>query len=245
MNGDNGMKQSKIIALVNQKGGPGKTTITMHLAGTLARRGFKVLVVDADPQGTATRWAASAPDEAAFPTNIAGLAGADVKLHREVKKFFTDYDFIVIDCPPSADSLVSQSALLIADLGLVPVIPSPPDLWAGVAIRKVIEAASGVNEHLQARLLINQRKPNTRLAAKTLELLPEYRIPLCRTQIGDREAYRHAAAYGQTVHDLGSKAAPAVREVEALTSEILSIMQPGESINEQRPVGRARPVAAG
>ena len=79
------MRQPKIIALVNQKGGPGKTTITMHLAGTLARRGFKVLVVDADPQGTATRWAASAPDEAAFPTNIAGLAGADVKLHREVK----------------------------------------------------------------------------------------------------------------------------------------------------------------
>ena len=65
----------------------------------------------------------------------------------------------MIDCPPSADSLVSQSALLIADLGLVPVIPSPPDLWAGVAIRKAIEAASGVNEHLQARLLINQRKP--------------------------------------------------------------------------------------
>ena len=237
------MRQARIITLVNQKGGPGKTTITMHLAGTLARRGFKVLVVDADPQGTATRWAASAPDGAAFPTSIAGLAGADVNLHREVKKFFTDYDFIVIDCPPSADSAASQSALLVADLGLVPVIPSPPDLWAGVAIRKVIEVASSVNEHLQARLLINQRKPNTRLAAKTLELLPEYLIPLCRTQIGDREAYRHAAAYGQTVHDLGPKAAPAVREVEALTSEILSVMQPGEYVNEQRSVGRPRSVA--
>ena len=130
-------------------------------------------------------------------------------------------------------------------LGLVPGIPSPPDLWAGVAIRKVIEAASSVNKQLQARLLINQRKPNTRLAAKTFELLPEYHIPICRTQIGDREAYRHAAAYGQTVHDLGSKAAPAVREVEALTSEILSVMQPGESVNEKRPVGRPRPVAAG
>ena len=239
------MRQARIIAMVNQKGGPGKTTIAMHLAGTLARRGFKVLVVDADPQGTATRWAASAPDEAAFPISIAGLAGADVKLHSEVKKFFADYDFIVIDCPPSANSPVSQSALLIADLGLVPVIPSPPDLWAGVAIRKVIEATSSINEHLQARMLINQRKPNTRLAAKTLELLSEYRIAVCHTQIGDREAYRHAAAYGQTVHDLGPKAAPAVREVEALTSEILSIMQPGEPVDEQRSVGRPRPVVAG
>ena len=107
----------------------------------------------------------------------------------------------------------------------------------------MIEVASSVSEHLQARLLINQRKPNTRLAAKTLELLPEYLIPLCRTQIGAREAYRHAAAYGQTVHDLGPKAAPAVREVEALTSEILSVMQPGEYVNEQRPVGRPRSVA--
>ena len=240
------MTQARIIAVVNQKGGPGKTTVAMHLAGTLARRGSKVLVVDADPQGTATRWAASAPDETPFPASVAGLAKADEKVHREVKKFLSDYDFIVIDCPPSADSPVSHSALLIADLGLVPVIPSPPDLWAGVAIRKVIEAAAAVNEHLQARLLINQRKPNTRLAAKTLELLPEYRIPLCRTQLGDREAYRHAAAYGQTVHHLGAEAAPAVREIEELTDEVLSVIQPGETENEQRPLGRrARQVAAG
>lgn len=226
------MKPARIIALVNQKGGPGKTTIAMHLAGTLARRAFKVLVVDADPQGTATRWASSAPADAGFPADVAGLGSADVKLHREVKKFFARYDFIVIDCPPSAESPVSQSALLIADLCLVPIIPSPPDLWAGVVIRKVIEAASSINRRLQARLLINQRKPNTRLATKTLELLPEYRIPLCATQIGDREAYRHAAAYGKTVHHLGSKATSAVREVEALTSEILSVMQPGGASNE-------------
>ncbi|MCP5114431.1 MAG: AAA family ATPase [bacterium] len=239
------MAKAQIIAAVNQKGGPGKTTIAMHLAGTLARRGSKVLVVDADPQGTATRWAASASDEAPFPASIAGLADADEKLHREVKKFVFDYDFIVIDCPPSADSPVSQSALLIADLGLVPVIPSPPDLWAGVAIRKVIEAASGVNDQLQARLLINQRKPNTRLAAKTLELLPQYRIPLCRTQIGDREAYRHAAAYGQTVHHLGSEAAPAIREIEELVDEVLSVIQPGDLENEQRSFGRrTRQIAA-
>ena len=239
------MTQAKIIVLANQKGGPGKSTTCMQLAGSLARRGSKVLVVDADPQGTATRWAASAPDDAPFPASIAGLSGAEGKIHREVKKFLSEYDYIIIDCPPSSDSPIAQSALLIADLVLVPVIPSPPDLWAGVAIRKVIEAACAVNEQLEARLLINQRKPNTRLAAKTLELLPQYQIPLCRTQIGDREVYRHSATYGQTVHDLGSQAAAAVAEVEALTDEILSIIQPGESTNEKGPTWRrARSVAA-
>ena len=159
------MPQAKIVAVVNQKGGPGKSTVAMVLAGTLGRRGFKVLAVDADPeQGSATRWAASASDDAPFPASIAGLGKMDAKLHREVQKFVANYDYIVIDCPPSANSLVAQSALLIADLALVPVVPSPLDLWAGIAIRKVIEAAATLNEQLTARLLINKRKPNTRLA---------------------------------------------------------------------------------
>src|SRR5215203_1872085 len=116
---------AKIIAVCNQKGGSGKTTLSMQLAGSLARRGNKVLVVDADPQGTATRWAASADDENPFPASVVGLTAASEKVHREVKKFINDYDFIVIDCPPSADSPVPQSSLLIADLALVPIIPTP------------------------------------------------------------------------------------------------------------------------
>ena len=84
------------------------------------------MVVDADPQGTATRWAASADDEAPFPASIVGLSAASSKVHREVKKFVNDYDMIVIDCPPAADSPVPQSALLVSDLALVPLIPSPP-----------------------------------------------------------------------------------------------------------------------
>jgi hypothetical protein len=92
----------------------------------------------ADPQGTATRWAASAEDEKPFPSAVIGLSAANEKVHREVKKFIGDYDCILIDCPPDADSPVPQSALLIADLALVPIIPSPLDLWAAVGIRQVI-----------------------------------------------------------------------------------------------------------
>ena len=232
------MPHAKIIAIVNQKGGPGKSTVAMVLAGTLGRRGCKVLVVDADSeQGSATRWAASAPDDVPFPASIAGLGKTDAKLHREVQKFVADHDYIVIDCPPSANSPVAQSALLIADLALVPVVPSPLDLWAGVAISKVIDAAAALNEHLTARLLINRQKPNTRLAAETRKILSAFAIPLCKTQLGDREVYKHAAAYGQTVQGLGTGATAAITEVEALTDELLSVLK-GETDHGQRSAKR-------
>jgi len=216
---------AKIIAVCNQKGGSGKTTLSMQLAGTLARRKNKVLVVDADPQGTATRWAASADDENPFPASVIGLSAANEKVHREVKKFVGDYDFIVIDCPPAADSPVPQSALLIADLALVPIIPSPLDLWASVGIRKVIENVGDINETLKARLVVNQCQPKTNLAKEALEVLPEFGIKVCKNYLRQRTVYRQSAVFGQTVQDFGSKASDAIAEVEALTDEILSVLK--------------------
>jgi chromosome partitioning protein len=217
------IRPARIIALVNQKGGPGKTTVAMHLAGELARRGARVMVADADPQGTATRWAAAAPEDLPFPAAVAGLAATDDRLHRELQEFLAAFDYIVVDCPPSADSPISRGALLVADLALVPVIPSPPDLWAGVAIGQVIANVTAINETLQARLLVNQRKPHTRLAASLTEVLPRYGITVLDTQIGDREAFRHAAAGGITASDV-PRAGAAAAEIERLTDEVLAVL---------------------
>jgi chromosome partitioning protein len=225
---------AKIIAVVNQKGGSGKTTLSMQLAGALARRGNKVLVVDADPQGTATRWAASAEDEKPFPASVVGLSAASTKVHREVRKFVDDYRYIIIDCPPAADSPVPQSALLVADLALVPVIPSPLDMWAAVGIREVISNVGDINEDLKSRLVINQLQPNTTLAKEALEVLPEFGIESCNTYMRQRQVYRQSAVFGQTVHDFGSKAAAAVEEVEALADEALAIL----SGKERNPKGK-------
>ena len=217
-------RPARIIALVNQKGGPGKTTLAMHLAGELGRRGFRVMVADADPQGTATRWAAAAPEDLPFPAAVGGLAATDGRLHRELRKFLEVFDYIVVDCPPSADSPISQSALLVADLALVPVIPSPPDLWAGVAIGQVIASVMAINDGLRARLVVNQRKAHTRLAASLAPLLPKYGIPVLDTQVGDREAFRHAAAGGVTVADL-PRASKAAEEIASLTDDVLAILK--------------------
>jgi len=204
----------------------------MHLAGALARRGggMKVLVVDADPQGTATRWAASATDEDPFPASVVGLAAANTKVHREVQKFAGDYDFIVIDCPPSADSQVPQSALLITDVALVPVIPSPPDLWAAIGIGKTIEGAQTVNEALKTRLVLNQLQPNTTLGREALEILPQFGIELAKNSLSFRQVYRQCAAFGQTAHNFGSKAKDAIEEIEALTDEVLSLFMGEEAL---------------
>ena len=211
---------AKVLTVCNQKGGSGKTTVTMQLAGAFSRRGKRVLVVDADPQGTATRWAASADDETPFLASVAGLANAGGKVHREVAKFVDQYDLILVDCPPAADSPVPQRALLVSDLALVPLVPSPLDLWASVGIREVITRMSDINETLQARLLLNQAQPHQTLTRETLDILPQFGIELCQTQWRQRTAYRQSAVFGQTVHDLDGRAASAVAEVESLADEV-------------------------
>ena len=218
---------AKVITICNQKGGPGKTTLTMQLAGTIARRGFKVLVVDADPQGSATRWAASA-EEIPFPAPVVGLSVANAKVHREVQKLMDDFQIILIDCPPAVDSPIPQSALLISDLALVPIVPSPLDMWASVGIRKVIENAQHINETLQARLVLNQHQPNTTLAKDALQVLPDFGIEVCKSSLGDRQSYRQSALFGQTVHDFGNAAKDAIEELDALTTEILGLLEKGE-----------------
>jgi len=216
--------KAKIIAVVNQKGGAGKTTVAMQLAGSLGLRGFDVLVVDADTQGTATRWAASADDGNPFPATVVGLSAAQGKLHREVKKLISNYHYIIIDGPPASDSPVAQSALMVADLALVPIIPSPLDMWASVGIRKAIEDAADINENLQSRLVVNQCQPNTKLARDVLDILPEFGIQMAESQFHQRTVYRQCAVYGQTVHNFGVRAAPAKAEVELLIDEVLELL---------------------
>ncbi len=213
---------AKIIAVVNQKGGAGKTTLTMLLAGSLADRGKRVLVADADVQNTALHWSGMG---SGFPAQVVDFSGEENKLHKALRKRAEEFDFILIDSPPAATAPITASALRGAHLALVPVIPSPLDLWASVRIREAITLARNKNPELEARLVVNQMQPNTVLAREVLAMLPEFGIPMLAASLKSRTAYRQCAALGGSILALGSRAALAVMEVDALRREVEALLR--------------------
>ena len=216
--------ETRIIVLTNQKGGCGKTTIVMQLAGALGREGKKVLIVDADPQGTASRWAAYADEDNPFPATLSGLSAVGAKVHQEVRKYMGQYDYIFIDCPPAKDSLIPRSALVIARVALIPVIPSPADLWAVDGIQPLINEAKIHNETLRA-LIVPNMCTNTNTSKGTLESLINLGMDITTTTLGDRIAYRESAVVGGTVYDLKTESAvKAQEEITSLKKELIKII---------------------
>lgn len=213
---------STIISVCNQKGGCGKTTITMALAAAFAHRGHRVLVVDGDPQGSASTWSANAPEEQPFPAVVVNLSHAGRNLPREVKKMIGDYELVLIDCPPSVDSPVPQAALLITDLALIPLIPSPADMAAATPFIHLVENARSINEGLQGRIVANMVQKNTKVAAGYLEQFEALPLPTLDTHLSLRTGHRQACALGSSVYGIGDR--EAIREIEGLLNELVALL---------------------
>jgi chromosome partitioning protein len=156
---------------------------------------------------------------------VEDVSGEEGKLHKALRKRLDEFDYIVIDSPPAAAAPVTASALKAAHLALVPVIPSPLDLWASVRIREAITHARHKNPELEARLVVNQMQPNTLLAREVLGMLPEFGITLLAASLKSRTAYRQCAALGTTIRALGNRAALAVMEVDALRREVERLLK--------------------
>jgi len=212
---------AKLVTVCNQKGGCGKTHLAMTLGGALGSLGLRVLVVDGDPQGTATRWYSAADDRRPFPATVVSLAETRGQIARALKAHVDHYDVVIVDCPPSLDSPVTLSTLVVADVALVPTIPAPGDLWATSRLVGVVEQARAMNEALQVRLVPNMVQ-GTALAGVALAALAEIPLPVAQTSFGLRTVYRQAQAEGTTAAALRDPRAAA--EIDSLCAEVLALL---------------------
>lgn len=204
-----------VIALVGNKGGAGKTTLAVNLASALARLS-PTAVVDADPQGSAMQWRVIADNDQAPPV----FEGVD-SLESQAADLASTYRYVVIDCPPSVHAPQTHSALRAAGLALVPVQPSPMDLWATVHIERAIERAREANTRLTALLIINQLETRTTLSRLIREALAELDLPVAATAVRRRAVYRASALEGRSVFDMGRRGAAAAEELDQLIKEVL------------------------
>ena len=209
-----------IVALLNQKGGVGKTTLALNLAGAWARQGKRVTLIDADPQGSALDWSQQRAREG-LPRLFGVVGLARDTLHREAPELARDADMIVIDGPPRVAALM-RSALLASDLVLIPVQPSPLDGWASAEMLALLSEARIYRPGLAARFVLNRCAARTVIARETAEALADHDPPVLAAKIGQRVAFAEAAQGGRLVSEL-DHAALAAAEIAALADAVEGI----------------------
>jgi chromosome partitioning protein len=206
-----------IVALLNQKGGVGKTTLATHLAGELAFAGRTVIVVDADPQGSALDWA-QIRAQGALPRRFGVMGLARETVHQEVPSLAKTVDDIVIDGPPRVTAL-ARSAILAAEVVLIPVQPSPYDVWASAEVVSLITEALIFKPTLRAAFVVNRAVVGSVIGRDVRGAVATHGIPVLECGVSQRVVFAESAARGRLVREIDPNSA-ATREIAALAGEL-------------------------
>lgn len=214
-------RSGKVIALLNQKGGAGKTTLATHLAGEFAMQGQRVTLLDADPQGSALDWAQRRVQSG--HGRLYGVFGlARDSLHQEAPQIALQADFVVIDGPPRVAAL-ARSALLAADLVLIPVQPSAYDVWASHEMVQLITEARVFRPQLRAAFVINRRVVGTVIGREARAALADQPFPAFQVEVSQRIVFADSVAAGRLAFEVAPNCA-AAREIAALAQAVREML---------------------
>jgi chromosome partitioning protein len=209
---------SHVVAIAGLKGGIGKSTITLSLAGTLHRSGRRSIIIDADSQATLRTWAAKAAEGNYDGPPVAALDAR--ALRRDLERVSSDFEFAFIDSPPRLGA-ESRASMLVADLVLLPVVPGAADVWALQETMTVLEDARGLRPELAAGLVLN-RTDRTTLAVMTKQAIEAMGVPVLGT-LGNRVAFGEATLAGRTIIDFAPDSS-AAEETQALVHKVLGAL---------------------
>jgi chromosome partitioning protein len=215
---------SKVITIAQQKGGAGKTTVAAHIAVALSQKGNRVAVIDIDPQGSLTHW--HKIREERFGEGYTGLTFSSVsgwRVGSEVSRLRRLCDYVIIDSPPHTET-EARTAIRSADLIIIPVQPSPTDLWASKA---TIELAK--HEKVPVRVVLNRVSAHSKIAEKIASELTE----LAENTLGNRVLFAAALMEGRCATEVDPSSV-AAKEIKALVNEIVKLISdPEEEIEEE------------